>query len=78
MDTSRTARLVAGSPVTIHEGAWAYCPAGSRTDHAWKAIELWRFELTRAREDRLISDLDGGWPHRRARYGLTITTPTIP
>ena len=39
MDTSGTARLVAGSQVTIHEGAWAYCPAGSRTDHAWKAIE---------------------------------------
>jgi hypothetical protein len=36
---SRSATLAAGSPVTIHDGVWAYCPAGSRTDHEWDAIE---------------------------------------
>ena len=30
---------LAGSPVTIHDGAWAYCPAGARTEHEWEAIE---------------------------------------
>jgi len=39
MDASRTARFAAGNPVTIHQGAWAYCSAGSGTDHAWEAIE---------------------------------------
>ena len=36
---SRAARLAAVNPVTIHDGVWAYCPAGSRTDHEWEAIE---------------------------------------
>jgi hypothetical protein len=30
---------VSASPVTIHEGAWAYCPAGAREAHQWEAIE---------------------------------------
>jgi hypothetical protein len=38
-DASRIAMVAAGSPVTIHDGGWAYCPAGSRADHAWQAIE---------------------------------------
>jgi len=29
----------AGSPVTIHDGAWAYCPAGARTEHDWEEVE---------------------------------------
>lgn len=36
---SRNASVAVGSPVTIHEGAWAYCPAGSRIEHEWQAIE---------------------------------------
>jgi hypothetical protein len=36
---SRNATIAAGSPVTVHEGAWAYCAAGARTDHVWEAIE---------------------------------------
>ena len=36
---SRNATVAVSSPVTIHEGAWAYCPAGSRIEHAWQAIE---------------------------------------
>jgi hypothetical protein len=36
---SRNATVALGSPVTIHEGAWAYCPAGSRIEHMWEAIE---------------------------------------
>ena len=39
VDASRNGRVAAGNPVTIYEGAWAYCPAGSPTDHAWEAIE---------------------------------------
>jgi hypothetical protein len=27
------------SPITIHEGRWAYCPTGLTTDHEWRAIE---------------------------------------
>ncbi|TMC77371.1 MAG: hypothetical protein E6J15_03950 [Chloroflexi bacterium] len=29
----------AGNPVTIYEGAWAYCPIGALTEHVWEAIE---------------------------------------
>jgi hypothetical protein len=36
---SRSADDAAGSPVTIHEGAWAYCPGGAHTDHEWEPIE---------------------------------------
>jgi hypothetical protein len=39
VDASRTAAVALGSPVTIHQGAWSYCPAGARTDHEWEAIE---------------------------------------
>jgi hypothetical protein len=31
--------VAVGSPVTIHDGAWAYCPAGARADHGWEPIE---------------------------------------
>jgi hypothetical protein len=36
---SRAAAVVAGNPVTIYKGAWAYCSSGSQMDHAWEAIE---------------------------------------
>ena len=39
VDASRNATVAAGSPVTVHERAWAYCAAGARTDHVWEAIE---------------------------------------
>jgi hypothetical protein len=39
VDASRNATVAVGSPVTIHQGAWAYCPAGARTDHEWESIE---------------------------------------
>lgn len=39
VEASRNATVAVGSPVTIHEGAWAYCPAGARTDHVWEGIE---------------------------------------
>jgi hypothetical protein len=39
VDASRAATVAVGSPVTIHEGAWAYCPAGARSEHQWEAIE---------------------------------------
>ena len=39
LDASPNATLAVGSPVTIHKGAWAYCPAGARSDHEWDAIE---------------------------------------
>ena len=26
-----------GSPIVLHYGAWAYCPAGSVNDHDWRA-----------------------------------------
>ena len=38
VDASRSSEAPA-SPVTIHQGAWAYCPAGARSDHEWDAIE---------------------------------------
>jgi hypothetical protein len=56
VDASRNATVAVGSPVTIHEGAWAYCPAGSRSDHTWEAIEpvtltdLKLIEIARPRE----------------------------
>jgi hypothetical protein len=39
VDASRNATVAVGSPVTIHEGAWAYCPAGARGEHVWEAID---------------------------------------
>jgi hypothetical protein len=39
LDASRQATVAAGSPVTINDGAWAYCPAGARAEHEWEAIE---------------------------------------
>jgi hypothetical protein len=39
VDASRTLTEDVGSPVTIHDGAWAYCPGGAHTEHEWKAIE---------------------------------------
>ena len=56
VDASRNATVAVGSPVTIHEGGWAYCPAGSRNDHMWEAIEpvtlsdLKLIEIARPRE----------------------------
>jgi hypothetical protein len=39
VEASRNATVAVGSPVTIHDGAWSYCPAGARTDHEWEAVE---------------------------------------
>ena len=39
LDASRNRNVEAGNPVTIHDGGWAYCPAGTLTDHLWEAIE---------------------------------------
>jgi hypothetical protein len=39
VDASRNATVAAGSPVTVHEGEWAYCPAGAQAQHAWEPIE---------------------------------------
>jgi len=39
VDASRNATVALGSPVTIHDGAWAYCPTGARTEHDWEPIE---------------------------------------
>jgi hypothetical protein len=39
VSASSSGTLAGGSPVTIHDGAWAYCPAGARTEHEWEAIE---------------------------------------
>ncbi|MEK6206004.1 MAG: hypothetical protein AABM32_00010 [Chloroflexota bacterium] len=40
VDASRNATVAAGSPVTVHEGEWAYCAAGAHTEHVWEEIEL--------------------------------------
>ena len=38
VDASRNATVAVGSPVTIHDGAWAYCDgAGSDDAHRWSA-----------------------------------------
>ena len=56
VDASKNATVAVGSPVTIHESAWAYCPAGARTEHVWEPIEpvtladLRLIEFARARE----------------------------
>jgi len=56
VDASRNATVAVGSPVTIHEMAWAYCPAGARSDHEWEAIapvtltDLKLIEVVRPRE----------------------------
>jgi hypothetical protein len=39
LEASRNATVAVGSPVTINDGAWAYCPAGARAEHKWEAIE---------------------------------------
>jgi hypothetical protein len=39
VEASRNATIGGGSPVTIHQGAWSYCPAGAHTEHEWEAVE---------------------------------------
>ncbi len=39
VDATPDATVDVGSPVTIHDGAWAYCPAGARSEHEWEEIE---------------------------------------
>ena len=39
VDAGRSSEVPAGSPVTVYEGEWAYCPAGARSEHQWEAIE---------------------------------------
>jgi hypothetical protein len=39
LEASRTPTEAVRSPVTIHDGAWAYCPGGAQTEHEWEAIE---------------------------------------
>ncbi len=36
---SRNPGVPPGSPVTVYEGEWAYCPAGAPTEHDWEAVE---------------------------------------
>jgi hypothetical protein len=56
IDASRNATVPAGSPVTVYEGAWAYCAAGAWTEHVWEEIEpvtlanLKLIEVARRRE----------------------------
>ena len=38
VDASRNATVAAGSPVTVYEGEWAYCPAGAHAQHSWEPI----------------------------------------
>ena len=55
-EASRNPTEAVRSPVTIHDGAWAYCPAGTQTEHEWKAIvpvslaDLRLIEVGRPRE----------------------------
>ena len=52
VDASRDVTMALGSPVTINDGAWAYCPAGANTEHEWQTIEpvtLTDLKLTGAR-----------------------------
>jgi hypothetical protein len=39
IEASRKAGPPTGSPVTVHEGEWAYCPAGASVEHEWEPIE---------------------------------------
>jgi hypothetical protein len=39
VEASRNAGVLAGSPVTVYEGEWAYCPAGARAEHQWEPID---------------------------------------
>ena len=39
LEASRTQTEAVRSPVTIHDGAWAYCPDGAGVEHEWEAID---------------------------------------
>ena len=39
VDATQNTTVPAGSPVTVYQGAWAFCPAGAQTEHAWEPIE---------------------------------------
>jgi hypothetical protein len=45
----RTKKAQTGSPVTFHEGQWAYCPAGVATSHEWEATTPTSREALRRR-----------------------------
>jgi hypothetical protein len=37
------------SPVTYHDGAWAYCASGAAADHQWEAVDAMSLEEIRTR-----------------------------
>lgn len=37
------------SPVTLHDGVWAYCPLGAVDGHAWEPVEDIEVEALRHR-----------------------------
>ena len=46
----------AGSPITFHDGHWAYCPAGLATGHQWEAITPTSREALRRQHVKAKSD----------------------
>ncbi|MEP6693422.1 MAG: hypothetical protein ABJB39_02125 [Chloroflexota bacterium] len=42
------------SPLTIHDGTWAYCPSGLCSDHVWRPIEAIALADLRRRSKELI------------------------
>ncbi len=46
---------IISNAITIHEGAWAFCPLGAVDEHAWERIESTNLESlrhTRPHEER--------------------------
>ena len=55
VDASHDMAAPTVSPVTIHDGVWAFCPAGAQSEHVWEAIEpvtLATLRLTEAARPR--------------------------
>jgi hypothetical protein len=41
------------SPVTLHEGEWAFCPAGFVGEHTWERIEGATLDALRRRSSEV-------------------------
>ena len=52
----RTKKPEPGSPITFHDGHWAYCPAGLATGHQWEAIRPTSREALRRQHVKAKSD----------------------
>jgi hypothetical protein len=49
-----------GSPITFHEGQWAYCAAGRPDGHKWERIAGTELDVLKRRTTSEVRESGGG------------------